>query len=169
MTRLLATICFAIFTPLSAYAQICGPNIAHSTRHVDGKSGIEMNPPLDKALIYVLQPGAGDGKQHKVSMDRVWVGINQHRWTATAYFVFPTEPGTRDFCAEGDVPSHLTIDLEAGKTYYIQMVENEVGVTWTHVMSQWTLSRISEADAIALLKKRVRVIFWPKGAPAPKE
>jgi hypothetical protein len=37
-------------------AQLCGPDVAHSTKRVKQKSQLETEPPQDKAVVYVLAP-----------------------------------------------------------------------------------------------------------------
>src|SRR5579859_7559393 len=67
-------------------AQICGPDVKHSTKAVENKSPLETSPPADKALIYVLAPTNEAGnKQMKLAADRSWVGVNlRHTYFVTA-------------------------------------------------------------------------------------
>jgi hypothetical protein len=37
-------------------AQLCGPDVSHSTKRVKQKSQLETEPPQDKAVVYVLAP-----------------------------------------------------------------------------------------------------------------
>src|SRR5579859_5394893 len=65
------------FLAIGASAQICGPDVKHSTKLAEGKSPLETSPPPDKAVVYVLAPTEEAGsKQMKISADRSWVGVN---------------------------------------------------------------------------------------------
>ncbi len=140
-----------------AHPQVCGPDVKHSTKRVEGKSALEMNPPADKALVYVLAPTwEGGSVQNKVSADRIWIGVNQYK----SYFVVALEPGTHDFCTKsGQNANHLKLDLEAGKSYFLKqdtLVGMGIGVKAT------TLSEITAEDAAVLLKKCKRMEFAEK-------
>jgi hypothetical protein len=93
-------------------AQLCGPDVFHSTKRVKQKSQLETEPPQDKAVVYVLAPTYEAGyTQNKVSADRVWIGVNQYR----SYFVVALPPETHDVCSKsGGNVTHLTISVEAG-------------------------------------------------------
>ncbi|MGH9775832.1 MAG: hypothetical protein ACRD50_12885 [Candidatus Acidiferrales bacterium] len=148
----------------TARAQICGADVKHSTKRVKSKSPLETNPPADKAVVYVFLVRA-DHSQHKVSVDREWAGINKNG-PGASYFVFAGEPGAHDVCSKGTIASHLMMNLEAGKTYYLQQVQrmNEIG--WGDELQ---LSQISKEEAAALLRKAGRTIFWEKGKAEPTE
>jgi hypothetical protein len=68
-----------LFAAAPARAQLCGPDVSHSTKRVKDKSSLETDPPKDKAVVYVLAPTYEAGyTQNKVSADRVWIGVNQY-------------------------------------------------------------------------------------------
>jgi hypothetical protein len=146
------------FAAVPASAQLCGPDVSHSSKSLKQKSPLEINPPGDKALVYVILEH-GDRYQHKVSVDRRWIGIN--KGLGDSYFVFTIEPGTHDLCAMAAVAGHLKVNLEAGKTYYFQ----QVFITANLVKDQYQLSEISEQDARTILPRCHRTVFWEKGAP----
>jgi hypothetical protein len=103
-------------------AQICGPDIKHSVQKFDGKSPLELNPPADKALVYVIDMGSsGQLLQKKVSADRNWIGVNVGH---NNYFVVTMSPGSHVFCTRigrnrNDFVERR-LDLEAGKSYYLR-------------------------------------------------
>jgi hypothetical protein len=164
----------AMLTATVARAQLCGPDVKHSTRRVEGKSALEANPPSDKALLLVLAPTYESGsiqmklsatltsarvnqyKQMKLSADRVWVGVNQYK----SYFVAALEPGEYDFCSKsGDNVFHLTMTLEAGQKYFLTqsvVVGNGFGRKGNR------LDEITAEDAAVLLKKCKRMEFYEK-------
>ena len=73
--------------------------------------------PSDKALIYVLRPSMiGMAVQTKLAVDGDWKGENR----GNNYFYFALDPGEHYFCSVAENHSLLKIDLEAGKTYYLQ-------------------------------------------------
>ncbi len=73
--------------------------------------------PDDKAMIYVLRSTMIGYKIHsKLAVDGNWVGVNRGK----TYFYFPIEPGERFFCSESENQSYLALNVEAGKTYYLQ-------------------------------------------------
>ncbi|HXM32268.1 MAG TPA: DUF2846 domain-containing protein [Chthoniobacterales bacterium] len=140
-----------------ARAQICGPDVKHSTKKVEGKSPLETNPPAGKAVVYVLAPTYEGGYlQMKVSADRVWIGVNQYK----SYFVAALDPGEHDFCSKsGDNATHLKLTLEAGKSYYLrQDTVAKMGVG----MPPTTLQELTAEDAAVLLKKCKRMEFAEK-------
>jgi len=154
---LTAFIALASIGALRAHGQLCGPDVNHSTRRVEGKSPIETAPPAGKALVYVLAPTYEGGSiQNKVSADRVWIGVNQYK----SYFVVALEPGAHDFCTKtGQNANHLKLDLEAGRSYFLKqdtLMGNGIGRKAT------SLSEISAEDAAFLLKKCKRMEFFEK-------
>jgi len=153
-TLLLASL---ILAAAPARGQLCGPDVKHSTKKVEGKSPLETNPPGGKALVYVLSPTYEGGYlQMKVSADRVWIGVNQYK----SYFVVALEPGAHDFCSKsGDNATHLKLTLEAGKSYYLrQDTVAKMGVG----MPPTTLQELTAEDAAVLLKKCKRMEFAEK-------
>ena len=73
--------------------------------------------PADKALIYVVRPTMGGHKvQTKLAMDGQFKGVNR----GNNYFFFTAEPGLHNFCSQSENKSALSLQVEAGKTYYLQ-------------------------------------------------
>jgi hypothetical protein len=139
---------FLFISAILAHAQLCGPDVKHSTKRLDGKSPLETNAPPDKAVVYVIAPTmeAGPHYQVKISADRKWIGINQNH----TYFVAALEPGEHDFCAKyRDDVGHLTLTLEAGKTYFLHQELNIVGVVRTLPI----LQKVTREDADVILEK----------------
>jgi hypothetical protein len=161
--RICVVIVWSLVLSMPAKAQLCGPDVSHSTKRVKQKSQLETEPPQDKAVVYVLAPTYEAGyTQNKVSANRVWIGVNQYR----SYFVVALPPGTHDFCSKsGGNVNHLTISVEAGKSYFLKqdtMVGSGIGRKAT------ILSQITAEDAQVLLKKCKRMVFWEKGMPEPE-
>jgi hypothetical protein len=139
------------------HAQICGPDVKHSAKTVKGKSSLEVNPPADKALVWVLAPRASTS-QTKVSADRVWIGVNQVR----TYFVVALNAGTHDFCSKsGPNVAHLKLTLEAGKSYFL---EQRVAIGWNSwkMHGPTMLQEVTAQDAATLCKKCRRTEFAEK-------
>lgn len=73
--------------------------------------------PVDKALIYVLRPSMiGMAIQSKLAVDGDWKGVNR----GNNYFYFALDPGEHFFCSVAENRSVLKLNVEAGKTYYLQ-------------------------------------------------
>jgi hypothetical protein len=71
----------------------------------------------DKALIYVLRPTMmGNKIQTKLAVDGEWKGVNR----GDNYFFFSLTPGKHYFCSRAENRSVLVLQVEAGKTYYLQ-------------------------------------------------
>jgi Protein of unknown function (DUF2846) len=152
----------ALFAPaIPARAQICGPDVKLSTRTVKeardpaSLSTLEVNPPADKAIVYVLRNSWGvttwGFKQTRspLSIDREWVGSGE----ANSYFVVAVEPGPHDFCSQTTNGSHLTLTLEAGKTYFLEQ-RIHVGL----VGEQNELVQLDDREGRKSLAKRHRRI-----------
>jgi hypothetical protein len=74
-------------------------------------------PPPDKAMVYVIRPTMmGNKIQTKLAVDGQWVGVNR----GNNYFYFPLDPGEHYFCSKSENRSVLAVQVEAGKTYYLQ-------------------------------------------------
>lgn len=73
--------------------------------------------PADKALIYVLRPSMiGNKVQSKLAVDGEWKGVNR----GNNYFYFTLEPGEHYFCSAAENHSVVKLNVEAGKTYFLQ-------------------------------------------------
>lgn len=83
----------------------------------DKKSHPTAEPPAGKAMIYVLRPTMmGNKVQTKLAVDGVWKGANRGK----NYFFFPLDPGEHHFCSKAENRSVVTLNVEPGKTYYLQ-------------------------------------------------
>ncbi|MGI8668758.1 MAG: DUF2846 domain-containing protein [Aridibacter sp.] len=95
----------------------CGTKDVNYEAKTDKKQHPTPEPPEDKALIYVLRPTIIGFKIHsKLAVDGEWKGVNRGR----TYFYFTVEPGERYFCSESENQDYLKLNVEAGKTYYLQ-------------------------------------------------
>jgi len=156
--NLILALSFLLF-PAFAGGQICGPDVKHSTKRVDGKSPLETSPPSDKAVIYVLAPTYEVGnRQMKLSADRQWIGVNEHH----SYFVAALEPGEHEFCFKSgsgrvsELVARLKLTTEAGKSYFL-LQHTSVGF-----QAFSSLEQVSPEDAAILLKKCKRMEFFEK-------
>ena len=97
----------------------CGPK----EKEVNFKAGTDKSghptpdQPADKALIYVLRPSMiGNKVQTKLAVDGDWKGVNR----GDNYFYFTLGPGEHYFCSAAENRSLLKLNVEAGKTYFLQ-------------------------------------------------
>jgi hypothetical protein len=73
--------------------------------------------PPDKALVFVIRPTLWGNKiQTKLAVDGQWKGVNR----GNNYFFFTLDPGGHHFCSDSENRSLVTLNVEAGKTYYLQ-------------------------------------------------
>jgi Protein of unknown function (DUF2846) len=97
----------------------CGPkeNEIDYSAATDKKQHPTPERPADKALIYVLRPSMmGMAIQIKLAVDGDWKGVNR----GNNYFYFTLDPGEHLFCSVAENRSLLKLNVEAGKTYYLQ-------------------------------------------------
>jgi hypothetical protein len=160
LTLVMLFLCLAI----PARSQICGPATKFDSKTVSTKAAVENDPPTDKALVYVFSKGTAAAWDRMISLDREWIGILR----TSNYFVAAVQPGKHDLCgviAKSDTPATLEVELEGGKSYYFQFIQN-IGFFTT---LSFSLSKISAEDAKVFLRKSKRRIFWLKGSPPPIE
>ena len=97
----------------------CGPKdkeVDYSTE-TDKSQHPVPEQPADKALVYVLRPSMmGNKVQTKLAVDGEWKGVNR----GNNYFYFTLDPGEHYFCSVAENHSLLKLNVEAGKTYYLQ-------------------------------------------------
>lgn len=97
----------------------CGPKDSEANYNagVDKKQHPTEEQPSDKALVYVLRPSmVGMAVQTKLAVDGDWKGENR----GNNYFYFTLDPGEHYFCSVSENHSLLTLNVEGGKTYYLQ-------------------------------------------------
>lgn len=95
----------------------CGTEKVNYKASTDKKQHPTPEAPTDKALIYVLRPTIFGMKiNSKLAADGDWKGVNRGK----TYFFFTVEPGERYFCSESENQDYLKLNVEAGKTYYLQ-------------------------------------------------
>lgn len=98
-------------------AKACGPKDQKFKTKTDKKQHPTPEPPEGQALIYVIRPTMSGNKiQTKLGVDGKWVGVNR----GNNYFFFTLEPGEHYFCSQAENKSVLGLNVEAGKTYYLQ-------------------------------------------------
>ena len=75
-------------------------------------------PEPGKGLVYFFRPSSfiGGGVQIKISDAGKTIGALQ----SGTYFFYQTEPGTHQFGASTEAENTLTVNVEAGKTYYVE-------------------------------------------------
>jgi len=97
----------------------CGPHEKEVNYSSDTDKSKHPTPeqPSDKALIYVLRPSMmGNKIQTKLAVDGDWKGVNR----GNNYFFITLDPGEHYFCSESENHSVMKLNVEAGKTYYVQ-------------------------------------------------
>ncbi len=101
--------------------------------------------PADKALIYVVRPTMGGHKvQTKLAVDGQFKGVNR----GNNYFFFTLEPGMHYFCSQSENKSTLSLEVEAGKTYYLQQ---KIKMGWVKARNK--LVALSETEGKEALGK----------------
>jgi hypothetical protein len=97
----------------------CGPK-DHEVNYSAGTDKGEHPTPapsVGKAMIYVLRATMmGNKVQTKLAVDGEWKGVNR----GNNYFFFELAPGEHYVCSQAENRATLTIQVEAGKTYYLQ-------------------------------------------------
>jgi hypothetical protein len=97
----------------------CGPmeKEVDFDANTDKKTHPTPKPPTDRALVYVLRPSMlGNKVQTKLAVDGEWKGVNR----GNNYFFFTLDPGEHHFCSVAENYSLLSLNVEAGKTYFVQ-------------------------------------------------
>jgi len=97
----------------------CGPKDKEAKYDVDTdkKSHPTPDPEAGQALVYVLRPTMmGNKIQTTLAVDGEWKGVNR----GNNYFFFNLAPGEHHVCSKAENRSVFTLQVEAGKTYYLQ-------------------------------------------------
>ena len=95
----------------------CGTTEVKYKASTDKKQHPVPEAPPDKALVFVVRPTLWGNKiQTKLAVDGQWKGVNR----GNNYFFFTLDPGEHHFCSDSENRSLLTLNVEAGKTYYLQ-------------------------------------------------
>ena len=101
-------------------------------------------PSADKALIYFFREKkfAGAMLSYNVKHNDRVIGALANG----TYFFYEVEPGTHTFTASTESTVSVTIEAQAGKTYYVAG-----GITFGIMAGRPVLSRANDSDAHALL------------------
>ncbi len=95
----------------------CGSKEIKYSARTDKKQHPVPEAPADKALVFVIRPTMWGNKiQTKLAVDGQWMGVNR----GDNYFFFTLDPGEHYFCSDSENRSVVTLNVEAGKTYYLQ-------------------------------------------------
>ena len=95
----------------------CGAEEVKYKAGTDKKQHPVPEAPADKALVFVIRPTLWGNKiQTKLAVDGQWKGVNR----GNNYFFFTLDPGEHYFCSDSENRSVLALNVEAGKTYYLQ-------------------------------------------------
>jgi len=98
-------------------AKACGTEKVDYKQKTDKAQHPTPDPPADKAMIYVLRTSMlGYKIASKLAVDGKWMGVNRGK----TYFYFTVDPGKRYFCSEAENQDYLSLDVEAGKTYFLK-------------------------------------------------
>jgi hypothetical protein len=108
-------------------AKACGT--ADNEVKYDVKTDKDHHPTPDpehgKALVYIYRSGVLAGAvQTKAAVDGKWIGAN----LGNNYFFVQLAPGEHYICSKAENNSILTLNVEAGKTYYVRQ-EISIGTT----------------------------------------
>ena len=103
----------------------CGPAEAYFDVRASDKQHPVGSPESGKALVYIFED-IERGPTMRVGLDGNWVGANKGK----SYFYFSVEPGEHQLCtnwqsgtfkkAARHIGSAMTLNAEAGKTYYLR-------------------------------------------------
>lgn len=95
----------------------CGVGEIKYKADTDKKQHPVPEAPPDKALVFVIRPTLWGNKiQTKLAVDGEWKGVNR----GNNYFFFTLDPGEHYFCSDSENRSVVALNVEAGKTYYLQ-------------------------------------------------
>lgn len=95
----------------------CGTREIKYKADTDKKQHPVPEAPTDKALVFVIRPTMWGNKiQTKLAVDGEWKGVNR----GNNYFFFTLDPGEHYFCSDSENRSVVALNVEAGKTYYLQ-------------------------------------------------
>jgi hypothetical protein len=78
----------------------------------------EQSPPADRGVVYVYRDFnlIGGGASYLVQAN----GVPVARLPSKGYFVYLAKPGEVEFSARTEAKTSVTLDIEAGKTYFIK-------------------------------------------------
>jgi hypothetical protein len=134
---LLLTLLFAV----SAFAQDqaatartaagCGPNQVQFNVKLDDSLHVLAQPEAGKAIVYVFED-AFNSPTMRIGADGAWVGATN----AKSFIYFSLTPGDHSVCTEWQstvfkktserVGAAISLNVEAGKVYYIRMTFEEI-------------------------------------------
>jgi hypothetical protein len=98
-------------------AKACGPADEKFPTVTDKTQHPTPAAPADKGLVYIVRPSdSGSRIQTRLGVNGMWVGANN----GNNYFFVRLDPGLYYFCSQGQDRSALALNVEAGKTYYLQ-------------------------------------------------
>ena len=83
-----------------------------------------FEPVPGKAVIYIVRDNVGAHLDHSLWLDDAYL-ITTHTGT---YYRWVAEPGTRRIRGGGESTSHLLVQAEAGKLYFVRHIVN--GIEW---------------------------------------
>jgi hypothetical protein len=133
----------------------CGPDGVKFPTVTDSTQHPTPTAPSDKALIYIVRPSNAAGRiQTRLAVDGSWVGANY----GNNYFFLTLDPGEHHFCSQAEDRNVLSLNLQAGKTYYLVQT-----VTTGMMKSRSTLQVITDLDGQeSLTKSRLSVKREPE-------
>lgn len=132
----------------------CGPKDAKSSADTDKTNHPAPEPPPDMAMVYVVRPTMmGNKIQTMLGVDGKWLGINR----GNNYFYFTLSPGEHYLCSQAENRSVIAMNVEAGKTYYLQQK-----ITMGFMKARNRLEIIDEAEGKKDVAKTHLSIFGEK-------
>jgi hypothetical protein len=107
-------------TPAAAPATDAAPATvdAPAAAVASAPAGMIPAPPEGKGQIVFFREKkfAGSAIRYKVREGQAELG----KLSSGAYFVVPVEPGTHEYVVHSEAKDALTMEVEAGETYYVQ-------------------------------------------------
>jgi len=105
-----------------------------------------VNPPADKAVIYVMRPTTMGGLiNFRLEVDGKPIGKTKGKQYLYAF----VDPGTRTISSIAENTSELPIKIDAGERYFFEQ-EVKMGI----IKARNELVRLDEVDAKIKLQKR---------------
>ncbi|MGH9384288.1 MAG: DUF2846 domain-containing protein [Vicinamibacterales bacterium] len=133
----------------------CGPDGVRFPTVTDKTQHPTPTAPSDKGLVYVIRPtNAGSRIQTRLAVDGTWIGANY----GNNYFFVTVDPGEHHFCSQAEDRSVLSLNVQAGKTYYLLQT-----VTTGMMRSRSSLQVVTDQDGQdGLTKSSLSVKREPK-------
>jgi Protein of unknown function (DUF2846) len=119
-------------------AKACGPEDEKFPSTTDKTQHPAPGAPADKGVVYIIRPSTAGGRiQTRLAVDGMWMGANY----GNNYFLLTLTPGEHLFCSQASDRSVVSLNVEAGKIYYLQQT-----VTTGMTKARSSLDIVAEQD-----------------------